>query len=958
MRQMFRAGFAAISLVLAPALLAQTAPASAAKTAAAAPQTALAPAPLSELAASVALKHDSFTLPNGLRVVVHTDRKAPVVAVSVWYHVGSKDEPLGKTGFAHLFEHLMYYGSENHDALFFEPLESIGATDANGSTWFDRTNYYETVPTSALDLALFLESDRMGHLLGAVTQAKLDAQRSVVQNEKRQGDNAPYGLADYAILEGLFPAGHPYRHDTIGSMADLNAASVADVHAWFKANYGPNNAVLVLSGDIDVATAKPLVAKYFGDIPSGPTPARFEAPVPRPTGIKRETMYDAVGNARINRAFAVPGRADAVTPLLDVAATIIAGGSSSRAYNELVRRDQLAVGVSGGVQAFEKVSLLEFQIDVKPGADPATVAARFDAVLNEFLKTGPTADEVQRVATRAVAGTVRSLEAASGQAATLAEGELYTGDPDFYRTELARYADATPEAVAVAARSWLSGGSFELTVLPGKRTDRDQAADKVAPKLASAAIPAKPPVGALSPPIDRSALPKVGATPALAFPAVERASLRNGIKVTLARRPELPVVKVMLAFDAGISADDRAKPGTQSLMLGLLDEGTTRRTGPAIGEEEERLGANISAAAAIDRTRLTLDALTPNLAASLDLFADIARNPKFDDAELARVRGQALAGIKAEMTSPQSLALRELPPIIYGTGHPYGVPFTGTGTTAGVTAVTRADLQAFHARWLRPDNAALFVVGDTTLAQIVPLLETTFGDWQPDAAAARGTKSFTNVMAPAAARIVLIDRPGSPQSLILGGKVLGVKGRDDNGTAAFALVAANDLLGGLSTSRLNLNIREAKGWAYGVQSLASLVQQQLPFLLFAPVQTDRTGDALAAIAADMAAFGTTRPIDSAERNKVVENGVRSLPGEFENAGSVLTSIERNAVFGRPDDYQATLAARYQALTTAELNRAALQLTDGAMVWIVVGDRKLVEPQLAKLKLPVEVRTAP
>ncbi len=947
MRRLFRAVWAALMLAALPALAA--APAT--------PATSAAPAPLSTLAGAVALPHESFTLPNGLRVVVHTDRKAPVVAVSVWYHIGSKDEPLGKTGFAHLFEHLMYYGSENHDALFFEPLESIGATDANGSTWFDRTNYYETVPTSALDLALFLESDRMGHLLGAVTQTKLDAQRAVVKNEKRQRDNEPYGMAEYAILEGLFPPGHPYRHNSIGSMADLDAASLADVHAWFKANYGPNNAVLVLSGDIDAATAKPLVMKYFGDIPPGPTPARFEAPVPRPAGITRATMTDAVGNARIIRAFAVPGRADAVTPLLDVAATIVAGGTSSRAYNALVRGDQLAVGVSGGVQAYEKVSILEFQIDVKPGVDPAKAAARFDAVLADFLRTGPTADEVQRVATRAVAGTVRSLESASDQAATLAEGELYTGDPDFYRTELARYADATPAAVAAAARSWLGGGSFELTIVPGERQNRDIAPATAAPKLASAAIPAAAPQGALSPPIDRSALPKVGPTPALAFPPVARATLSNGIKVTLAQRSDLPVVKVMLAFDAGISADDRARPGLQALLLGLLDEGTARRTGPAIGEEKERLGASISATAGIDRTRIVLDALTPNLVASLDLFADIARNPSFDEAELTRVRGQALAGIKAEMTNPQALALRELPPIIYGRDHPYGVPFTGTGTAEGVSAVTRADLQAFHARWLRPDNAALFVVGDTTLAQIVPLLETAFGNWQPVAGTAAGTKQFHHVAAPASARIVLIDRPGAPQSLILGGKVLGVTGRDGNGTATFPLVAANELLGGLSTSRLNLNIRETKGWAYGVQSLASLVQQQLPFLMFAPVQTDRTADALAAIAADMAAFGTTRPIDAAERDKVVDNGIRSLPGEFENAGAVLGSIERNAVFGRPDDYQATLAARYRALTTADLNRAALQLTDGAMVWVVVGDRTLVAPQLARLKLPIEVRNA-
>ena len=274
-----------------------------------------APAPVADLAARVSIPHEDFTLANGLRVFVHTDRKTPVVAVSIWYHIGSRDEPAGKTGFAHLFEHLMFYGSEHNNDIFFKKLEEVGATDSNGSTWFDRTNYFENVPTPALDLALFLESDRMGHLLGAVDQKKLDAQRAVVKNEKRQNDNEPYGLTQYANLEGLFPPGHPYRHDTIGSMSDLDAASLGDVKDWFRANYGPNNAVLVLAGDMDAATAKPLVEKYFGDIPRGPEPRRFASPVPKRTATTREILHDAVATPRLIRSYTLPGRIDAATPL-------------------------------------------------------------------------------------------------------------------------------------------------------------------------------------------------------------------------------------------------------------------------------------------------------------------------------------------------------------------------------------------------------------------------------------------------------------------------------------------------------------------------------------------------------------------------------------------------------------------------------------------------------------------
>ena len=911
------------------------------------------PAPTASLVEQVRIPYDSFVLANGLRVIVHTDRKTPVVAVSVWYHIGSKDEPVGKTGFAHLFEHLMFYGSEHNDGVFFKKLEDVGATDANGTTWFDRTNYFENVPTPALDLALFLESDRMGHLLGAIDQKKLDAQRGVVQNEKRQGDNQPYGLTDYAVLEGLFPPGHPYRHDTIGSMADLDAASLEDVKNWFRANYGPNNAVLVLAGDIDVAKARTLVNKYFGDIPRGPEPRRFAVAVPKRTVTTRETMHDAVANPRLIRTFAVPARTDKATPLVDIAATILANGATSRLYEDLVRDKRLAVSVSGGVQAFEKVSYAQFEIDVAPGVDPGVVDKRVDELFAKFLKDGPTADEVARVATRNVAGTIRGLEAVGGfggKAVSLAEGAVYAGDPEYYRTELARYADATPATVAAAAREWLSRGDFRLSVLPGKREARDIAKSVAGTEDA--------PTGATAPPVrvavagapagvDRSVLPQVTAVPDLVFPAVERTTLSNGLKVTLARRTTVPVVRMMLSFDAGLAVDDRAKPGTTSLMLALLDEGTTTRSGPEIARAEERLGAGIGAGAGFDRTRVTLDALKPNLAASLDLFADIVRHPSFPADQVERVRGQALSGIAQELTDPGALARRTLPPLIWGASHPYAV--IGSGTVAGVKAVTRADLLGAHERTVRPDTAELFVVGDVTIAELKPLLEASFGDWRAPAVPP-ASKTFATVAPPSASRIILIDRPGSPQSLIRGGVVLGLKGIDD----PLALRVANDALGGLLTSRLNSDIREAKGWAYGVNSGVSDNREQLAFQVVAPVQTDRTGDSLKAMIADIDQL-RSRPIGAGELSGAVNNSVRSLPGDFESGGSVLAALERNALLGRPDDFYTKLSDRYRAMTPAEVNAAAKALTADRMIWVVVGDRATVEPQLKQLGLPVEVR---
>ncbi len=903
-----------------------------------------APAPVAALVKAVDIPHQDFTLPNGLRVIVHTDRKAPIVAVSVWYHIGSRDEPAGKTGFAHLFEHLMFGGSENNKGSYIKTLEGIGATQLNGTTWFDRTNYFQNVPTPALPLALFYESDRMGHLLGAVTQEQLDVQRGVVQNEKRQGDNDPLGLTEYAKLKALFPEGHPYRHSTIGSMADLDAASMEDVRSWFRANYGPNNAVLVLAGDIDVATAKALVTKYFGDIKAGPAITRYPAPVPKWTETRRETMYDQIPTPQLSRLWVAPGRTDAATPLVDVALTVLAGGGSSRLYNDLVRDKKLAVAVSGGAQAFEKNSQASIDITVAPGVDPARVEARVDELVAQFLKDGPTADEVSRVATRNVAGTIRGLEAVGGfggKAVALAEGAVYADDPDFYKTELARYAAATPATVKAAANAWLARGDYRLTVLPGKRPP----AEDVAPTRAKP-VPA-PPVAI----VQRPPAPAVGGTPGLTVAAVERATLSNGIKVELARRDTIPVVRVLLSLDAGYAADDRRKLGIQGLALNLLDEGAGSLSGPQIAEARERLGAGIGASAGPDRTRLTLDALKPNLTASLSLFADIVQRPRFDASELERVRGQILTGIAQEEADPGNITRRILPVELYGADHPYGVPSTGTGTAAGVKAVTRADLLAWHKAWIRPDNASIFVVGDISMAELKPQLEASFGSWAPDAATPRGSRSFPAVPQPKGARIILVDRPDSPQSYIRGGVVLPIKGRED----PIALRAANDILGGLFSSRLNMDIREEKSWAYGVGSAVGDAEDRVSAQIVAPVQADRTGDSIAAMIADVKALTGAKPIDLAERDSTIENTVRSLPGDFESGAALLGAIEKNAVYGRGDDYYGKLVPRLQALTPAQLNEAAKLLSTDNFTWVIVGDRKVVEPQLAKLGLPVTVR---
>lgn len=918
------------------------------------PQTA----PLGELVKAVDIPFEKFVLKNGLTVLVHTDRKAPIVGVTLYYRVGSKHEPRGKTGFAHLYEHLFFGGSENVPN-FDVPLESAGSTATNGSTWYDRTNYVETVPTGALDLALFMESDRMGHLLGAVTQDKLDKQRGVVQNEKRQGDNEPYGLSDYAIGDGLFPVGHPYRHATIGSMADLDAASLQDVRQWFKDNYAPGNVVLSLAGDIDAATAKPIVEKWFGDIPAGAAVRRVEArPVTLAAPVKRE-MTDQVPLTRLTRNWSGPGLNDPDTAALRIGLHILGGLSSSRLDTMLVRGEQLAVQVTAQDQIHEQVSFLQASMDVKPGVDRAKAEARFDQLIAQYIAEGPTADEVKRAATSIVSQEIGALENVGGfygKGATLAEGELYSGDPAHYRADLARIAALTPAEVKRALQKWLKRPAFSLAITPGERTEKgetmggwgDEATSPAPAKDAKAPTPALPP----SPPRPAPPIAPVGA---LAFPAIERARLSNGIPIALARRTAVPKVSISLTFDAGYAADALDTPGTQGTMLEMLEEGTTTRNATQIAEEQERLGASISAAGGIDTSTVNLTALTANLAPSLALTADIVRNPAFADGEVARVRDQQLAELSQAVATPRSLAQRELGKLLFGPAHPYGQPTDGLGDAKSLAALTPAALRAAHGQWIRPDNVRITVVGDVTMDRIQPLLEKAFGDWKAPAGP-RPVKTIDAAAPQPRPRIVLIDRPNSPQSVIVAGRVLPVTGRTRD---LESLSLANEVLGDGFLSRLNMDLREDKGWSYGVRSVIRTPVGARTFLVVAPVQSDRTGDSIRLVLSDIKAFPAAKPVDAAEVTRVTDGNIRALPNSFETNGQVLAAINTNELLGRPDDYYRTLPDRYRAIDAKALDLAAsTYLTGDQLTFVVVGDRKVVEPQLKGLGLPVEFGTAP
>lgn len=912
-----------------------------------------APARVADLIRSVDIPYEEFTLKNGLRVLVHTDRKAPVVAVSVWYDVGSKHEPKGKTGFAHLFEHLMFNGTENMPGDFFEPMRSAGATDLNGTTSFDRTNYFETVPKAALDRVLFLESDRMGYLLGAVTQGVLDEQRGVVQNEKRQGDNQPYGLVRYRMTEGLFPAGHPYHHSTIGSMADLSAASLADVKTWFRSYYGPNNAVIALAGDIDVATARPLMEKYFGAIPKGPETSEPSAPVPTLAAPVTETIHDRVATTRLYRMWAVPGLRDGEAQLLDVTSGVLGGLSSSRLENRLVRKDQVAVSVSAFNQSLSQVGIFGIVVDVKPGVDPAVAGQKLDAVIADYLRNGPTADEVQRVVTTSIADRLSGLEAAggfSGKAGTLASGAIFANDPTFYKKELAALAAATPDRVKAASVKWLSRPVYSLTVAPGAREAYVEAGDapattpgnKAAPQSAQAEGPAKG---------TRGTAPPVGEVRDIEFPDVERARLSNGIELVYAHQAAVPVTQAIVSFDAGIVADPVGKLGLGGLTLALMDEGTTTRDATALAEARERLGAQIGTSSDPDRSRVNLFVPSANLNAAAALLGDVIRNPAFAPPEIERVRAQTLARIGQEMSSPAGLAARALPKLIWGEDSPYAKLAGGSGDPAAVKAATRADLIAFQQAWLRPDKATIFVVSDRPLAEVKGAFEAALGNWR--AAGQAGTKAFPAPASVATARprIILIDRPDSPQSLISGGQMTAL----DASAELLPTLTANEVLGTGFLSRINMDLREAKGWSYGASGRFSRMEHAVPYIINAPVQADKTGPALASLQQEIGGFLSDKGTTPVEFTRTIQGETRELAGNFETGSKVLVAMEANDLYGRPDDYYDGIAQKYRALTAQQLDTAARAALDPKQfVWIVVGDASKVRGQLDSLGLPVEV----
>jgi zinc protease len=875
------------------------------------------------------LHADRFILGNGLRVVVHEDHAAPSVTVAVVYDVGSQNEPPGRAGFAHLFEHLMFNGSEHYNGEWPRPLEVVGGTEINAATSRDSTEYYETIPSAALERTLWMESDRMGHLLGVVDQARLDEQRGVVENEKRQDENQPYGRQLEALYAGLFPIDHPYHQSPIGSIEELDAASVADVRDWFHHYYGPNNAVIVLTGDVTVAEAHRLVERYFGDIPAGPSIDTPTSWTPTRLHDTREIQYDNVASGAISRGWAVPGTTSPDRALLNIAAVVLGEGQSSRLYRTLVEDRRLATQASAVLIDSRLSSVLKLDVTLLSQTSFASADDSIDQTIRDFLRTGPTPEELARAKTLLRARFVRAIENGSYLAISLAAGELDADNPTYIQDYLRAVDAATSEDVMQSARRYLSVGSHEVAVEP--RTHYTNTSNGV----------------------DRSTgMPAVNnneRTP-LNFPHTETAVLANGVRLVVSEQRNVPTVQIAIQFNAGFAADDPAHPGAAGFAAALLTQGTRARSAPQISQETDRLAAYLYATNSPDRTTVSLSALSEQLIPSISVWADSVINSTFADDEIARVREQRLAAFAQDNTDPAAIARAVLTAALYGVHHPYSASFSGLTSEAAIRSVTRDDLLRFRDTWLRPDNATVFVVGDTNMSEIRPLLEQALRSWRKSPAP---LQTITTPDAPASRspRIIIVDRPGAAQSYIFAGLV-GPRGAN---TGDVATSIANDIFGNTFTSRLNMNLREDKHWSYGAYSV--LRNGTGPRLLFiqAPVQTDHTGDAIREIQREMTEINSAHPISQEELSAAVLSATRRLPATINNQNGVLTSLTSAALYERPLDYTTRLPELYGALTLAQVQDAARNLFQpDRLVWVIVGDRAAIESQIAGLNMPIEL----
>jgi zinc protease len=894
------------------------------------------------------LKYEKFTLPNGLVVITHEDHRLPLVAVDLWYHVGPLNERPGRTGFAHLFEHMMFEGSEHvGEKAHIKYVQGAGATDVNGTTNFDRTNYFETLPSNQLELGLWLESDRMGFLLEGLDRVKLTNQRDVVRNERRQGEGSPYQLAEEQLYHMLFPQGHPYYASVIGSHADIEAARINDVRDFHQQFYTPNNASIAIAGDFDPATLKTLLTKYFAPIPKGPDVEPVTTPTPPITEQKRATVTDTVKLPQLIVGFLTPpvfaaGDADA-----DLLSFILGGAKASRLDEILVHNKQIAQSVECGNRSIKLASVFECQITAKPNVKLEDLEATFWEEVAKLQTAGPTQTELESARAVDLTGKIAGLQRLGGfggVADTLDRYNQYTGDPGYLSKDIARYQAATVASVKQAATQYLNKNqSVVIYCVPGKKVVNDVPRS---PADTDADVKLTPPYSAAFEEQQnwRKNVPPAGPVTAFRLPVPKTFTHKNGLSVYVVENKELPVLSASLITRAGSENNAPAQAGLATLTAVLLNEGTQTRSATQLANDTESIGARILTSATMDGASATINLLSNNADAGLDLLSDVVQHPAFKPEDLERIRKQRLVGIAQESDSALATARRVGPRLLYG-DQPYGESLVGT--LESVRAITHNDITSFYAGHYGSADSALIFAGDISLDEAKRLTERYFGKWTGTASAA---VTLPPAPEPPSLRIAIVDKPGAPQTALFAyGLGIPITTPDLQ-----AVNVMNYTLGGAFASRINMNLREVHGYTYGARAIFSTYRDGGPFFAGGLVKTDVTGPAAQQLMLELRRI-QTEPPTPAELKQAKDSRIQSLPGQFETVEATSTAMSSIFLYKRPLDYYATLPAAYLAVTPEAVERVAKSdVHPDHLIIVAVGDRTKIEPSLKELNLaPIE-----
>jgi len=868
-----------------------------------------------DLATQIDLPYERFQLDNGLTVLVHSDHSTPTVFVGMWYGVGSKNEPEGKTGFAHLFEHLMFQGSENREGEYFSPFTDAGATGMNGTTNEDRTNYYATVPSGALDMALWMESDRMSHLLGAITQEALDEQRSVVQNEKRQGETRPYAKMYDKIREGVYPVDHPYRHSVIGSMDDLNAASLDDVHEWFNTYYGASNVILVLAGDVTIEDAKDKVKHYFAEAPAGDPLSHPRKWIPNLTENREEMMYDRVGQTRITRVWALPGLNDKDTSLMYLVNDSLVGNKNSPLRKKLVDDLQLATSVRGSAHGRVMSGEYQLTVDLRPGVTPDQAMAVVDDVIAAYLADGPDAQIVENAKLGVNMYMLGALETGSQIGRVLVEGELFSGNPLFINDELKWLNAATADELRQTANRWLQRGYYQLTVEPFPEF---QSVDEG---------------------VDRSSIPEVTAESGIQFPDIASVTLKNGMKLVVANRGSIPLVDVSIQIATGATAAPADAPGLPAFVFGLMDKGTKKYDANELAAARDKIAMGGRFGAGDEQSSFGYRILTSKLEPSLELAAQMLRNPTFPEDELEKVKARLLAYLSNLRIAPSGAASSLFDRAIYGAETTMGAVWS----PELASQVDRARLQAWHAAEIAPDNMTVYMIGDINIETATKAVNKAFGKWNGRNKSARSSIGSAQ---DGESRVVLIDYPGAASSTVVAGR--SIAPYDPDTWTAMSIM--NRAFGGSFESRLNMNLREDKGWSYGYRSgISRNTSGDMTLRSSGQVQTDKTAESMQEIKREFDEFVTSRLATAKEIDRIKLNQTRSLPGSFATNSGFLGSMIASSSYGLPFDYAETSPDRIAAVSLDDVHATARAIIDSTkLTWVVVGDLAKIEESVRAL----------